>query len=186
MMAMDALVREDGRCCSTPAGLPGWGRKPDGGTMALSLTPTLIAEVCQRIQAGAFEQVAAESLGIPYATFQDWLRRGQQPRARRLYRRLADEVRQARGHARLMAEMQLRKEDAKAWLLNGPGRASNDQEGWGAASRERQTAEKMRQADQLEAYAFDLCAVLLEALTPYPEARAAAAQAVAGCHFPAV
>ena len=38
------------------------------------LTAALLAEICTRIKAGAFEQVAVESLGVLFATYQDWLR----------------------------------------------------------------------------------------------------------------
>jgi hypothetical protein len=142
------------------------------------LTPALIAEVCTRIKAGAFEQVAAESLGIPYATFQEWLRRGQRRRGGRLQRELAAAVLQARGQARLLAEMQLRDEDAKAWLLNGPGRETAAQAGWAGTGQAGRGPAPAEQAVQHRRW-LELCAALLEALAPFPEARAKAADALA-------
>jgi hypothetical protein len=144
----------------------------------MRLSTSLIVEVCQRIKAGAFEQVAVESLGVHFATFRGWVRRGHRPRASGLCRQLVNEVRQARGHARLMAEMQLREEDAKAWLLHGPGRASAAQDGWGgigATSRVHKPADPNESPDRV----LDLGVVLLQALTPFPEARAAAAEVLA-------
>jgi hypothetical protein len=148
--------------------------------MPLRLTLSLIAAVCERIKAGAFEQVAVESLGISYVKFQDWLRRGQRRRAGRLCRQLAAEVPQARAHARFMAEMRLREEDTKAWLLNGPGRQTADRDGWGSASaadRGREAADKAQYREWL----LDVGAMLLEALTPFPEARAAVVEVLARC-----
>jgi hypothetical protein len=148
--------------------------------MPLRLTLSLVAAVCERIKAGAFEQVAVESLGISYVKFQDWLRRGQQRRAGRLCRQLAQEVPQARAHARFIAEMRLREEDTKSWLLNGPGRQTADRDGWGsagAAGREREAADKA----QFRAQWLDLCALVLQALTPFPEARAAVVEILARC-----
>ena len=146
---------------------------------SVRLTTALIAEVCTRIKAGAFEYVAAEALGIPSATFQEWLERGRQPRAGGLYRQLDDAVRQARAHARLMAEIQLREKDAKVWLLNGPGRETATQPGWGSGRGTRvATATAAEQAQAREAW-LGLCAALLQALTPFAEARAAAADVLA-------
>jgi hypothetical protein len=143
----------------------------------MRLSASLIDEICRRIQAGAFEQVAVESLGIAFTTFEDWLRRGQPRRARGLCRRLFDSVRKARGHARLMAEMQLRQEDAKAWLLHGPGRATPSQDGWAGSAATRPGNQAADESAWRE-YVLNLCAVLLEALTPFPEARDAAAAAI--------
>jgi hypothetical protein len=144
----------------------------------MRLSTSLIGEICQRIKAGAFEQVAVESLGVPFAAFRGWVRRGQRRRASGLCRQLVDEVRQARGHARLMAEMQLRQEDAKAWLLHGPGRDTAAQDGWGgisAASRAHKPADGNGQPDHV----LVLGSVMLQALTPFPEARAALAEVLA-------
>jgi hypothetical protein len=144
----------------------------------MRLSTPLIGAICQRIKAGAFEQVAVESLGVLFGKFQGWLRRGQRPRASGLYRQLVHEVRQARGHARLMAEMQLRETDAKAWLLHGPGRDCAAQDGWGAISA---TSRRVMPADASDPpdHVLDLGAGLLQALTPFPEARAAAAEVLA-------
>jgi hypothetical protein len=144
----------------------------------MRLTPALIADVCQRIKAGAFEQVAVESLGIAYARFQKWLQRGRRPRAGRLCRQLAQAVLQARAHARLMAEMQLRAEDTKAWLLSGPGRDSAAQEGWGSAAAAQRPGSTNDQG-AIQEWFLEFCAALLAALEPFPEARAAVVEVAA-------
>jgi hypothetical protein len=140
------------------------------------LTPALLQDICTRLQAGAFDQVAVESLGVPFDVFQNWMRMGQRKGTRRLYRQLVEAVRQARAQARFMAEMKMREEDTKVWLLSGPGRDTPTQAGWGSGSR-------AGPAEEAEATVkiWDLCAALLDALAPYPEARAAAAKAIAAC-----
>src|SRR5215218_1142153 len=72
------------------------------------LTYPLIQRICQRIQAGAYEHVAAEAEGIPRQKLQDWLLKGQARKARKIYRDLRDEVMRAKAHARFMAESKMR------------------------------------------------------------------------------
>ena len=142
--------------------------------MITRLTLPLIEDICNRIKAGAFEQVAVESLDVPLEIFEAWLVKGGRKRAPLLYRRLAEGVRQARAHARLFAEVALRKEEPKIWLLHGPGRETPTRPGWGSGSRGADPADDQ---DLL----WELCIVLLAALAPWPEARAVAAQAIAAC-----
>jgi hypothetical protein len=140
------------------------------------LTPRLIANICTRLRAGAFEQVAVESAGASYEQYQAWLRSGRRKGARGLPRQLADGVREAVAHARFMAEMDLRQSDARVWLLHGPGRDTAGQAGWGAASSPHETEGVT--AAELEAEWRELLAELRTALEPYPEARQAAAAAI--------
>jgi hypothetical protein len=132
------------------------------------LTPKLLEEICTRLKAGAFDQVAVESLGLSFAVFQGWLEKGQRADGRPINRRLFEAVRQARAQAHFLAEMKMREEDTKVWLLHGPGR-----ERWG----NRVGAAEAEAREQI----WELCAVLLNALAAYPEARAAAAEAIAAC-----
>ena len=141
------------------------------------LSAALILEICTRLRAGTFEQVAVESVGVPYALFQEWLRRGRQPRSRGLLRQLALAVMEAKAFARLSPETEIRKNDAKVWLLHGPGRDTPEQAGWGTAARPR-TAGQADELAEFKAFVWELVAVVLEALTPYPEARQKVAEAI--------
>jgi hypothetical protein len=138
------------------------------------LTPELIDNICTRLKAGAFEQVAVESLGVPLAVYQMWLERGRRKGARGLYRRLAQSVMEAKAHARFAAEMNLRTEDEKTWLLNGPGRDSPGQPGWGPASRSAAAED----AGDARALVLELAVVVLKALEPHQEIRAQVAAAL--------
>ncbi|HYV38529.1 MAG TPA: hypothetical protein VE988_22785 [Gemmataceae bacterium] len=89
-----------------------------------------------------------------------------------MYRMLATEVRQAIGWARLKAEMELHENDAKTWLLYGPGKETAVREGWGRGGK---TAGAETESDDW----MEVCALLVEALAPFPEARMAAAEALA-------
>ena len=101
------------------------------------LTATLIQEIATLLHGGAFEQVAVESQGVPFAVYQEWLRRGRRKGSRGLVRQLALRVMQAKADARVVPETKLREDDAKVWLLHGPGRDTPDQAGWGTAARRR-------------------------------------------------
>lgn len=94
------------------------------------MTPQLIRDLSERIRAGAYDHVAAESLGIPYEVYRAWLARGRQPRSRGLYRRLYQAILQARAQARLLAEMDMRRRHPRDWLLHSPGRETADLPGW--------------------------------------------------------
>ena len=93
------------------------------------LTAETIKELGDRIKAGAFEQMAVQSLGISLETYQKWLNT-KGGRRNSLPQQLRDEVMRARAHARLMAEMQLRTKEPKSWLLNGPGKPTAELPGW--------------------------------------------------------
>jgi hypothetical protein len=133
-----------------------------------------MAEICERLKAGAFDHVAVESLGVPLAVYEQWLKRGQAKGARGLCRQLANGVMQARAHARFMSEMALRGKDAKTWLLSGPGRETPSRPGWTSAGKPAAGA----QVEEPPLRLLELCAELLQALAPFPEARIAAAEAV--------
>jgi hypothetical protein len=139
----------------------------------LRLTPQLVNDLCYRIKAGAFEQVAAESLGVPFDVYRGWLTRGRRAQTSSVYRQLFRGVQQARAHARLMAEMELRKAAPKVWLLHGPGRETTNLPGWTAPARARLD----HTSERLDVFRHPQIVALLRAITaalaPFPEARAA-------------
>lgn len=145
------------------------GRRP-------RLTVGLIKDIASRVQLGAFPHVAAEAAGVPAELFHQWMEWGSGPGARQPYRDLAERVRHAHGYARCDAEIALRHNDPKAWLLNGPGKDSDSLPGWTTPvkSDAKPDAANALPESQMQA----LIASLLEVLAPYPEARAALAAAL--------
>jgi hypothetical protein len=143
-------------------------------TKNTQLTAALIEDICMRLKAGSFDKVAVESAGVSWKLYRQWLRQADKPGCRGLYRQLADAVTQARAQARLRAEMEVREKDAKAWLLQGPGRETGTEQGWGAAGKSANAA-----TPDNSARLFELCAVVLKALAAFPEARANVAEALA-------
>jgi hypothetical protein len=142
------------------------------------VTEALVADIATRVQGGAFPHVAAEAAGIPAEVFQEWMERGSRPGAREPYRSLAIRVRNAHGHARCMAEVDLRQNEPKAWLLNGPGKISEALPGWSAPVK-GQAAERDEINVLLERQLQTFLVTLLEALGPFPEARLAVAEVFA-------
>ncbi|MCC6420963.1 MAG: hypothetical protein IT429_22230 [Gemmataceae bacterium] len=143
------------------------------------LTPQVAQEICAFIRAGGYPKVAAQASGIPPRVFALWLKRGLRKDAREPYRSFAEAVRQAEAQARVGAEMAAYKKDALNWLKGGPGRDQAGSPGWAMPVRASEPNEATPNSlSQPEA--ARLIAVLIEALTPFPEARAAAAAALDG------
>jgi hypothetical protein len=132
---------------------------------------TLLAYIRQ----GGFPTVAADAAGVPPPIFASWLRRSEQRGVREPLRSFAKSVRQAIAQARLLSELAVCKHDPKFWLSHGPGKETADHAGWTTPVRPRVRAEVRE--DPIETRrAF--CSWILEALTPYPEARAKLAELV--------
>jgi hypothetical protein len=126
------------------------------------------------IRAGGFPDVAAEAYGLSADLLHQWLRRGRLKKGSSRFRRFAAEVRQAAAQARLKAEIDVLKADARFWLRHGPGRETADARGWTTPAKPQFQSD--RGADLLASPAWsELWLRLLRALTPYPEARAATA-----------
>ena len=141
-------------------------------------TPVLCQQICAFIRAGGYAPVAAEAAGVPRRVFEKWLARGQKRRARATYRTFAEAIRQAEAQARLNAEMAAYKKDAMNWLKSGPGRETGNRPGWSMPVRARPAGEGREVNPLLQPAAARMLAALLQALTPFPEARAAAAAAL--------
>jgi hypothetical protein len=139
-----------------------------------SFTPEVAERILAFIRGGGFPVVAAEAAGVPAAVFTDWLARGEKRGARELFRRFAREVRQAAALCRLTAECSAYKKDPKFWLAHGPGRERPGYPGWAGEVRPQEPAEPIPTTPDWS----DICVRLLHALADFPEARAAAAQAL--------
>ncbi|MGL4551515.1 MAG: hypothetical protein ACRC33_10040 [Gemmataceae bacterium] len=147
------------------------------------LTPVAQAQIVAFIRAGAFPHAAAEAAGIPAAVFDRWLSIGS-PLGRppgwkrhKLYTTLWDAVLQAVAQSRVAAEVEAHRDEAVRWLMSGPGRDRPDAPGWSHPVRPRPAAAA---AGGLNDPALQkLFADLVRVLEPFPEAREAAAKALA-------
>lgn len=97
------------------------GRKP-------LLTPEVHKRIVDYTRSGAFAWVAAQACGITPQTFGNWMRWGEKGNPR--YLSFFSEVRKAQAEARVLAENQVRKEQAFNWLRYGPGRERPGEPGW--------------------------------------------------------
>jgi hypothetical protein len=130
------------------------------------------------IRAGGFPHVAAEAAELPAMVFDRYLRAGRRRRAPRRLREFAERVRQAVAQARLKVEIEVREKDPKFWLQHGPGRETTARPGWTTATRPV-FRDKGQEVNPLESPEWArLWPVLLDALTPFPDARAAVAAAI--------
>jgi hypothetical protein len=148
------------------------------------LTPAVETQIVSFIRAGGYDWLAAAAAGVPPAVFQDWMRRGAK-QARQPYRHFYEEVEQAKAQARLSAEIEARQKDPRYWLTHGPGREARGAPGWTMPVRALPAHEP-----QANVFAspelLELLLAIDDALTPFPEARAAVTQVLAGCDDSAV
>jgi hypothetical protein len=148
------------------------------------LTPQVQEQICAYIRAGGFAHVAAEAAGVAREDFEEWLRLGQpdseRRRSSRVYREFFQAVRKARAEARLAAELKILEKNPLQWLKCGPGRETHDYPGWTTAVRSVFAGDRQAVNVLLLPEMQALLASMLEALAPFPEARAALAQFIAG------
>lgn len=140
------------------------------------LTPAIQQTILAYIRAGGYPHVAAAAAGVPQAVFERWLRLGQEPGGRRAYRQFFTAVLQAQGQVRLGAEIAVLKNKPLDWLKCGPGKEMPGSPGW--TSTVKALAAEPRVNPLLRPEIQHLVAVLLRLLTPFPEARAAVAEAL--------
>jgi hypothetical protein len=141
------------------------------------LTPELTRRIVSFIRAGGYDWVAAQAAGVSLAVFRGWLERGVAS-SRQPYRGLYLEVEQAKGHARLSAEIQVREKDAKVWLRYGPGRETVDAPGWTVAAKPAPAAGPEQEGWSM-AQVLELMGEVQQTLSIFPEAAAAVEQTLA-------
>ena len=128
----------------------------------VQLTSALSQQIVAAIRAGADPRDAAQTFDVPRAVFDAWLALGESDEAVEPFRTFAAEVRTARGQARTRAEIAIFQKLPRIWLEDGPGNTDAD-----------------ATINVLEHPSFlDAARALLEALRPFPEARAHAARAL--------
>ncbi len=141
------------------------------------LTRELRAQIVAAIRAGGYPHVAAEAWGVPKDIFEAWLKRGNAKNSLDPYRSFARDVRQAFAQARLRAEMTGFEKDPKLWLVNGPGRESEQRPGWSVSVKPMETTAESHNVLR-DPEVMQLFHTVLIALGPFPEARAAVAKAL--------
>jgi hypothetical protein len=152
----------------------------------IKLTPQLQETICAFIRAGGYPHVAAEAAGIPVNIFNNWLARGGKPESRGKYRNLFLGVQQAQAQARLNAEISAYQDDPIAWLKSGPGKERPNAPGWTTSIKPQVTNDNRTVNLLLAPEMQGMFAAILQILSPFPEARAALAQALAGKGMPAL
>ena len=142
------------------------------------LTPDVQSAICRYILSGGFPHIAAEAVGVPREVFHRWLLLARARRPRRKYRLFYEAVMQARAQVRLAAEGKALVKDALAWLKFGPGKDTVDPPGWTNPARALPQEDAQAANLLLRQETQGLLATLLRVLQPFPEARAAVAEAL--------
>jgi hypothetical protein len=136
------------------------------------LTPQVQDRICSFIRAGGFAHVAAEAAGVPREVFEEWLERGRAPKR---YHDFCQAVRQAQAEARLAAELKLHEKTPLQWLKCGPGRETPTAPGWTTPVKPLFAGDSHAAGALSLPEIQEVLAALLDALAPFPEARAALA-----------
>jgi hypothetical protein len=92
-------------------------------------TPHDYLKIIKYIEAGAFPYIAAEALGVTKRTFDTWMRRGSTQK-KGVYTRFYQDVMRASARSRMVAELQVKKDDPRFWLTKGPGKSQGNRQGW--------------------------------------------------------
>jgi hypothetical protein len=151
------------------------------------LTDAIQRTICAFVSAGGFAHVAAEAAGVPKEVFDAWMKRGDPKRTKqreRRYRLFHEAVKQAEAQARLSAEVEAIKRDPIRWLMQGPGKDREDYPGWSQVPKPIINQTNQTLNVMLDPMMTSLFARVLQVLAPFPAARAAVAQALAGAGQP--
>ena len=93
-----------------------------GRTSKLQNLPAEVYDrMLQLIKLGATDRAAAASIGVRPETFYVWLRKGKQAKSGK-YRVFYDDVMQARAHAQVTAELEVKRKNPEFWLARGPAK----------------------------------------------------------------
>ncbi len=141
-------------------------------------TPELAQLIAAAIRAGGYPYVAGEAHGISKEVFDDWLEQGNRKNAWEPFKSFALEIRTAFAQARLRAETEEFTKHPKLWLVNGPGRESEQRPGWSVSVKPTEATEESHNA-LLDPQVMALLHLVLTALEGFPEARAHVAQVLA-------
>lgn len=104
------------------------GRRPKLEYL-IKYQPQVYERILMFIERGAYDYIAAEAFGVTQETFARWLSRGRVAKDG-IYRQFFEDVTTAKARARVLAEIQVRAEDPKFFLVNGPGKSQPGRPGW--------------------------------------------------------
>jgi hypothetical protein len=144
----------------------------------LKPTLALVERIISYIRAGSYPLEAAESAGVPAAVFRCWMAQSWRQRRGPLSL-LRPAVFEALAISRIVAEAQVFRDEPLAWLKHGPGKETADRPGWSALARANSPQDDRPADDLLNPVLQAYFAAILQALAPYPEARAAVAATLA-------
>lgn len=133
--------------------------------------------ICLYIRKGAFSHIAAMAAGIPEGVFHDWLKAAEGKHSRR-FRKFKDAVMQAEAQARVKAELAVFEANPRAWLREGPGRHQGSRVGWSVPVPGPSVTNQMQVNIQHSPEWSALWSEILARAAPFPEARAALADAL--------
>jgi hypothetical protein len=136
----------------------------------IRLTEELCRDIASGIRAGGYPHVAAEAFGVPKDVFDAWLEQGNRKNAWEPYRTFAREIRAAFAQARLRAESEELNKNPRMWLVNGPGRESEQSPGWSTSVKPAAVIPQARNV-LTDPEIMQLLRAVTEALIPFPEAR---------------
>lgn len=140
------------------------------------LTPQVQKDIVALLRAGAFAHVAAEAAGVRWALYRRWLTRGKKAGPKTRFHVFRTEVMRATAQARARAELEVYQKSPLLWLKHGPGRERHARPGWTNPARPAALKPAGDTAHALDdPVTRELFADLLDALTPFPEARLKAA-----------
>lgn len=90
------------------------------------------SQMIQYVRLGCYDWVAAQSIRITPETFARWMRIGSTSKKKKdaEYRQFYTDVSQARAYARMIAEVNVKKDSPSTWLRCGPGRTKPNLPGW--------------------------------------------------------
>jgi hypothetical protein len=135
------------------------------------LTPEAERQLIAAVRSGVYPHIAALAVGLPRGVFKILMERGREQKHGRS-RQLWLKVHEARAYARMRAEIEARNKDVKFWLRYGPGKTGAIAFSWSVVRK----AGADHPGDPADWHA--LVAGLLDALTPFPEAKQAVLQAL--------
>ena len=151
-----------------------------------TLTPQIQTEICAFIKAGGYPHIAAEAAGVPREVFNDWLEWGRKSKKGpyKKYRLFVEAVLQSIAQARLTAEIKAHDDSPLDWLKQGPGKETPDSPGWSTPVKPTVNQTNNTINLLLHPEMQSLFAAILQVLGPFPEARQAVSEALAGARTP--
>src|SRR5450755_246389 len=151
-----------------------------------TLTPQIQKEICAFIKAGGYPHIAAEGAGVPREVFNDWLEWGKKSKKGpyKKYRLFVEAVLQSIAQARLTAEIKAHDDSPLDWLKQGPGKETPASPGWSTPVKPTVNQTNNTINLLLHPEMQSLFAAILQVLGPFPEARAAVSEALAGTRKP--